>query len=83
MVGCINRAAMHRKWPALLTSAVILTLSGPVLAAGTFYIIRQGNGPCQVVEGHPPTTDTIVGSNKTYTTRQAAEEDMILACKTG
>ena len=60
----------------------VLTISGPA-AADTFYIIRDGNGPCQVVEGHPPPTKIIIGGNKTYVTREKAESDMTLACKTG
>lgn len=71
-----------RKKLTLLTVAVIIASSGPVFAA-TFYIIREGKGPCHVVEGHPPATVTIIGGNKTYTTREAAEKDMALACKTG
>jgi hypothetical protein len=71
-----------RKKLILLSVAFMLASSGPLLAA-TFYIIREGQGPCQVVEGHPPGTVTIIGGNKTYTTRDAAEQDMALACKTG
>jgi len=66
----------------LLTMAVVLASSAQVFA-DTFYIIREGQGPCKVVEGHPPGTVTIIGNNKTYTTREAAEKDMALACKTG
>ena len=66
----------------LLTVAVIIASSGPVFAA-TFYIVREGKGPCHVVEGHPPATVTIIGGNKTYATREQAEKDMALACKTG
>ncbi len=71
-----------RKKLILLTVAVIIASSDPVFAA-TFYIIREGKGPCHVVEGHPPATVTIIGGNKTYTTHEAAEKDMALACKTG
>ena len=71
-----------RKTLILLTAAAILGSSGPVFAA-TFYIVRDGKGPCHVVEGHPPATVTIIGGNKTYTTREAAEKDLALACKTG
>jgi hypothetical protein len=73
---------LKRKKLMVLSVAAMLACSGPAFAA-TFYIIRQGNGPCQVVEGHPPATVTIIGGNKTYTTRAAAEKDMALACKTG
>jgi hypothetical protein len=66
----------------ILTAVIVLASSGPVFAA-TFYIVREGKGPCHVVEGHPPATVTIIGGNKTYTTREAAEKDMALACKTG
>ena len=66
----------------LLTIAAILASSARVFA-DPFYIIRDGTGPCQVVDGHPPGTVTIIGGNKTYATREAAEKDMALACKTG
>jgi hypothetical protein len=66
----------------VLTVAAVLASSAHVFA-DTFYIIRAPHGPCQVVQGHPPATVTIIGGNKTYTTREAAEKDMALACKTG
>ena len=66
----------------LFAVAAVLASSAQVFA-DTFYIIREGQSPCQVVEGHPPGTVTIIGNNKTYTTREAAEKDMALACKTG
>jgi hypothetical protein len=67
---------------------MLLTVAGVVASsayafADPFYIIREGNGPCQVMDGHPPATVTIIGGDKTYTTREAAEKDMALACKTG
>lgn len=71
-----------RKTLIFLSVAAVLVSSSQVFA-DTFYIIREGNGPCKVVAGHPPATVTIIGGNKTYTTREAAEKDMALACKTG
>ena len=73
---------LKRKKLIFLTSAIVLASSSPLFAA-TFYIIREGKGACQVVEGHPPATVTILGGNKTYATREQAEKDMALACKTG
>jgi hypothetical protein len=72
----------QRKKLVFLSVAAVLVSSSQVFA-DTFYIIREGNGPCKVVSGHPPGTVTIIGGNKTYTTREAAEKDMALACKTG
>jgi hypothetical protein len=77
-----KRNMPKRKGLAVLVAAAILASSGPVFAA-TFYIVREGKGPCHVVQGHPPATVTIIGGNKTYTTREAAEKDLALACKTG
>jgi hypothetical protein len=77
-----KRNMPKRKRLAVVVAAAILASSGPVFAA-TFYIVREGKGPCHVVEGHPPATVTIIGGNKTYTTREAAEKDLALACKTG
>lgn len=65
-----------------LAAAIVVTSAGHAVA-DTFYIIREGHGPCKVVAGHPPATVTIIGGNKTYTSREAAEKDMALACKTG
>lgn len=71
----------HKKLTFLI-AAIVIASCGPVFAA-TFYIVREGKGPCHVVEGRPPTTVTIIGGNKTYATRDQAEKDMALACKTG
>lgn len=71
-----------RRELGLLVASAVLASSSQVFA-DTFYIIRDGNGPCRVVEGHPPATVTIIGGNKTYATREQAEKDMALACKTG
>lgn len=71
-----------RKKLMFLSVTALIAFSGQAFA-DPFFIIREGNGPCKVVEGHPPATVTIIGGNKTYTTREAAEKDMALACKTG
>lgn len=72
----------QRKTLMFLSVAAVLASSVPAFAA-PFYIIREGKGPCRVVDGHPPATVTIIGGNKTYTTREQAEKDLALACKTG
>jgi hypothetical protein len=66
----------------MLTAIVSMALSSAAFAS-TFYIVREKNGPCKVVEGHPPPTVMIIGGSKTYATREEAEKDMALACKTG
>jgi len=44
----------------LFAVAAVLASSAQVSADDTFYIIRDGQGPCKVVEGHPPGTVTII-----------------------
>ena len=74
---------MSKRNKLMLLSVAAVLVSSTYVFADPFYIIREGTGPCQVVDGHPPATVTIIGGNKTYTTREAAEKDMALACKTG
>jgi hypothetical protein len=74
---------MSKRNKLMLFAVAAVLASSAQAFADTFYIIREGQGPCKVVEGHPPGTVTIIGGTKTYTTREAAEKDMALACKTG
>jgi hypothetical protein len=67
----------------LFSAAIVSTAFSGIIFASTFFIVRKKNGTCKVVEGHPPPTMTIIGSNKSYATREEAEKDMALACKTG
>ena len=66
----------------LLAVAVAATaFATPAFA--DFFIVREGNGPCRIVETRPATTETkiIVVGNKTYTVRTEAEKEMAVVCK--
>jgi hypothetical protein len=64
----------------LLAVAVAVTaFATPAFA--DFFIVREGNGPCRIVETRPTETKIIVVGNKTYTVRAEAEKEMAVVCK--
>jgi hypothetical protein len=64
----------------LLAVAVAATaFATPAFA--DFFIVREGNGPCRIVETRPTETKIIVVGNKTYTVRTEAEKEMAVVCK--
>jgi hypothetical protein len=64
----------------LLAVAVAATaFATPAFA--DFFIVREGNGPCRIVETRPTETKIIVVGNKTYTVRAEAEKEMAVVCK--
>jgi hypothetical protein len=64
----------------LLAVAVAATaFATPAFA--DFFIVREGNGPCRIVETRPTETKMIVVGNKTYTVRTEAEKEMAVVCK--
>ena len=50
-------------------------------AFADFFIVRDGTGPCRIVETRPTDTKIIVVGNKTYTVRAEAEKEMAVVCK--
>lgn len=50
-------------------------------AFADFFIVREGTGPCRIVETRPTDTKIIVVGNKTYTVRAEAEKEMAVVCK--
>ena len=50
-------------------------------AFADFFIVREGTGPCRIVEVRPTDTKIIVVGNKTYTVRAEAEKDLAVVCK--
>ena len=50
-------------------------------AFADFFIVREGTGPCRIVEIRPTDTEIIVVGNKTYTVRAEAEKEMAVVCK--
>jgi hypothetical protein len=64
----------------LLAVAVAATaFATPAFA--DFFIVREGTGPCRIVETRPTDTKIIVVGNKTYTVRAEAEKEMAVVCK--
>jgi hypothetical protein len=64
----------------LLAVAVTATaFATPAFA--DFFIVREGTGPCRIVEVRPTDTKIIVVGNKTYTVRAEAEKEMAVVCK--
>jgi len=43
--------------------------------------VREGTGPCRIVEVRPTDTKIVVVGNKTYTVRAEAEKEMAVVCK--
>jgi hypothetical protein len=50
-------------------------------AFAEFFIVREGTGPCRIVEVRPTDTKIIVVGNKTYAVRAEAEKDLAVVCK--
>ena len=64
----------------LLAGAIAATaFATPAFA--DFFIVREGTGPCRIVETRPTDTKIIVVGNKTYTVRAEAEKEMAVVCK--
>ena len=65
----------------LLGAAVLATAFIATPALADFYIVREGTGPCRIVETRPTDTKIIVVGNKTYKVRTEAEKEMAVVCK--
>jgi hypothetical protein len=64
----------------LLTVAIAATaFATPALA--DWFIVREGTGPCRVVETRPTDTKIIVVGNKVYKTQDEAQKDIAIVCK--
>ena len=51
-------------------------------ASAEYYIMREAmTGPCKVVDSQPTDSKTIVGGDRTYESRAAAEKQLPLLCK--
>ena len=64
----------------LLTAAVLATVAATP-AFADFFIVREGTGPCRIVETRPTDTKIVVVGNKTYKVRTEAEKEMAVVCK--
>jgi hypothetical protein len=63
----------------LLAGAVLAIGATPVLA--DFYIVREGSGPCRIVETRPTDTKIVVMGNKVFKTRADADKELAVVCK--
>ena len=64
----------------LLAAAAIATVfATPAFA--DFFIVREGTGPCRIVETRPTDTKIVVVGGKVYKVRAEAEKEMAVVCK--
>jgi len=63
-----------------LVAALVLAFATPALAA-EFYIVRDPDKKCVVVEQKPTATEIVVVGDKVYATRTEAEADIKVVCK--
>jgi hypothetical protein len=63
----------------LAIAAIATVVATPALA--DFFIVREGNGPCRIVETRPTDTKIIVVGDKVYKVRADAEKDLAVVCK--
>jgi hypothetical protein len=70
----------NRLIPALLAAAAALASAAP--ASADYYILRESAaGPCHIVDSKPTDAKKVVGGDRNYTDRAAAEKEMPLLCK--
>jgi hypothetical protein len=63
----------------LLASAAVAMFATPAFA--DFFIVREGSGPCRIVETRPTDTKIVVIGNKAYKTRAEADKELAVVCK--
>jgi hypothetical protein len=66
------------------TTLLAVAIAASAFATPAFaewFIVREGTGPCRVVETRPTTTTIVVVGNKGYTTRAEADKDLTVVCK--
>jgi hypothetical protein len=61
---------------SVATATVIAT---PAFA--DFFIVREGTGPCRIVETRPTDTKIVVVGDKVYKVRAEAEKELAVVCK--
>ena len=69
-----------RFMPILFITAAALSAAVP--ASADYYIVRESAaGPCRIVDSRPADSKTVVGGDRYYTDRAAAEKEMPMLCK--
>jgi hypothetical protein len=70
----------NRLIPIVLAAAAASSFAAPAFA--DYYIVRESAaGPCHIVDNKPMDSKTIIGSDRYYTDRTAAEKEMPMLCK--
>jgi hypothetical protein len=65
----------------LLIAGALAAAAYTTPALADFYVVREGTGPCRVVETRPTDTKTIVVGNKVYKTHDEAQKQVTTICK--
>ncbi|HEY7243248.1 MAG TPA: hypothetical protein VH678_05125 [Xanthobacteraceae bacterium] len=65
----------------LLIAGALAAAAYTTPALADFYVVREGTGPCRVVETRPTDTKTIVVGNKVYKTHDEAQKQVTTVCK--
>jgi hypothetical protein len=67
----------------LLVAALLVCFSIPASAAKRYYVDREPNDRCKIVNIAPHYTRTTIRRGKrVYITREVAQRDMAIVCKT-
>jgi hypothetical protein len=67
----------------LLVAALLVCFSVPALAAKQYHVTREPNERCKIVNVAPYYTRTTIRRGKrVYITREVAQRDMAIVCKT-
>jgi hypothetical protein len=64
-----------------IVATVIVASAFATPALADFFIVREGSGPCRVVETRPADTKIVVVGNKAYKVRAEAEKEISVVCK--
>jgi hypothetical protein len=63
-----------------LPLAILVGSAAPAFAAD-YYIVRGPDKKCKVVETRPTDTTIVVVGDKTYITKEEAEQQLAVVCK--
>jgi hypothetical protein len=63
----------------ILAAGIAAMCATPAFA--DFFIVREGTGPCRVVETRPTDTKIVVVGGKAYKVREEAEKEIAVVCK--
>ena len=64
----------------LLTGSLMVAFAAPAFAADEYYIVRNPDKKCVVVDKRPTTSTTVVVGDKVYKTHSEAESAVKTVC---